>query len=469
MTGIIPANWTPGEYRDRLLLPLGRTVVRMERRGLPVDTDVLRQIDADMTKATGEQLKILADWCPREMKWNSWPMLASWLHDPPATGGLGLERSPYCKKGEVPDEKTSTDDRALEWIAGHNPDHRVGIAALRMARRCARMGRYARDWLAKGVPHDDGTTRLHPTFGLGSDHDTRPGAKTGRFGVKNPPLNQVPRQKDKDPAGMRRAFVPPPGKRLVVVDYSQLEVVILTHLLAGLFGDSDPLVRMVRAGEDIHGIGAHYIFGDPSLGNDPEVHAAAIPDFKRVPRLKVLRDITKTGIYGRNYRKGPKGFATSFFLPDGSPLGMERGTLLVDGLDRLFPGVPGYHDTVRDWIRKYRRIVSLFGRWYPLDGAASGKVSVFNRAWRIACNWAMQAGGQEILALALALLEADPRLAACGYELAATVHDETVGWADEDRADEAVKYVEEDMCSAVLLRAPLRAEGHHGENWAVCK
>lgn len=461
--GQVPAPWTAGEYRDRILLPTGRVVTAMERRGVPIDTERLRALRADEEAAVRCRNRELADWCPRpDMNWGSWQQLASWLHDPPPVG-LGLEPSPYCKKGEVPDGKLSTDDRALEWIGGHNPDHREAITALRDARARARVARYARDWMAAGIRHLDGTTRLHAQFGMASDSDSRPGAKTGRFGVKNPALNQVKRG-----PGLREAFVAPPGKRLVVVDYSQLEVVIVTHLIATIFGEDDPLVRMVRAGEDIHGTGARFIFGHPELGNDPEVWAAAIPDFKK-GRLKDLRQITKTGIYGRNYRKGIHGFATTFFLPNGEPLGTERATLLVNGLDRLFPGIPGYHDYVREVITEHRWITSLFGRGYPLPGAASKRTGEFNRAWRVACNWCMQAGGQEIMALAIQALEADERLKAMGYELAMVVHDETVGWCDEDRADECVPVVEEVMTSVVRLLAPLRAEGHAGRTWAEAK
>src|SRR5690606_18435773 len=163
-----------------------------------------------------------------------------------------------------------------------------------------------------------GTWRLHPSFGLASDHDTRAGAVTGRFAVKNPPLNQVPRNPAKDPAGMRYAFVPPPGHRLIVVDYSQLEVVILAHLIALLFGEDDPRVQRVRSGEDIHGPAGRYIYGE--LAGDPAVANIPLPEFKA--RRPDIRDLAKTGIYGKNYGKGEVGFAWSTFLPNGEPLGL---------------------------------------------------------------------------------------------------------------------------------------------------
>ena len=468
--GLAPQLWTAAEYHEHLLGPVGEVVVGMERTGVPVDLEKLREIEADMGRQADVLRATLTQWTGgKDVNWNSWQQLAAWLHNVPAEGGLGLEPSPYWKKGEVALEEgeIKTDDRALEWLAGHCPEQRAPIMALRRLRQVERMARYARDWLVKALPFGDGTWRLHPSFGLASDHDTRPGAVTGRFGVKNPPLNQVPRDPKKDPAGMRAAFVPPPGCRLVVVDYSQLEVVILGHLIAVLYGADDPLVQKLRLGQDIHGPLARHIFGE--LAGDKTVAAAPDSDFKIIPALKALRDLAKAGIYGNNYGKGEQGFATSTFLPNGEPLGPHRAHLLVEGLKGLYPGIPRYQEFVRDFITKESMIVTLFGRWQPLPNARAAKQGLRNRAWRQALNYPMQGGGQEIMALALIQIAKDTALKELGYVVALVVHDEIVGWAPEANAEAANARVNELMCGAVELLTPLRAEGHTGETWKSCK
>lgn len=479
---LVPQPWTAQGYHQKLLVPVGETVISMERTGIPVDRDVLHRIDSDMAEQAGALRRELADWCPRDINWNSWQQLAEWMHgtwDPDAgyadgaegqlygcVQGLGMDPSPYCKKGEVPDDKISTDDRALEWLAGHNPAHRAPITALRKLRQCDRMGRYARDWLAKSLPHPDGTWRLHPSFGLASDHDTRPGAVTGRFGVKNPPLNQVPRNPAKDPAGMRAAFVPPPGMRLVVIDYAQLEVVIIAHLIATLFGDDDALVTRVRSGADVHGPLAQYMFG--TLMGDADVAAIPPADFKK--KRGDLRDLGKVAIYRANYGGNTaKGYAFSTFMPDGEPLGMKKGQILVDGLAGFYPGVLKYQGFVRKWIERLAYIVTLFGRWQPLPSAKSPLQGWRNRAWRQALNYPMQGGGQEIMAMALIAIAADELLRSLGFVLSLVVHDEIVGWAPENVADQCMERCSELMTTVVKLLCPLRAEGHTGPNWKACK
>jgi DNA polymerase I-like protein with 3'-5' exonuclease and polymerase domains len=482
---MVPQLWSATDYHRNLLAPVGEVVIGMERTGIPVDRAALTDIETRMADRSVALRRELADWHPGDINWASWQQLATWFHSTWAeeadelqrdreiwepfygcSRGLGMEPSPYCKKGEVPDDKISTDDRALEWLAGHNPEHRDAINALRALRQCERMGRYARDWLDKALPHRDGTWRLHPSFGLATDHDTRAGAVTGRFGVKNPPLNQVPRNPAKDPAGMRAAFVPPPGHRLIVIDYAQLEVVIIAHLIATLFGDDDPLVRRVRANKDVHGPLAHYIFGE--LMGDEAVKAIDPEQMKK--HRGDLRDLGKVAIYRANYGGNTaKGYAFSTFLPDGNPLGMERGQLLVDGLAGFYPGVLQYQSFIRKFIERYAYIVTLFGRWQPLPHAKSPTTSWRNRAWRQALNYPMQGGGQEIMALALVQIAADALLREMGFVLSLVVHDEIIGWCPEENADAALERVMHFMTTVVELLCPLRAEGHHGPNWKACK
>lgn len=176
---------------------------------------------------------------------------------------------------------------------------------------------------------------------------------------------------------LRAAFIPPVGCRLVTVDYAQLEIVILAHLIAALFGPDDPVVQKVRRKEDIHGPLARRVFGE--LAGDPMVSGAPVPDFKTVGVLKVLRNLAKSGIYGNNY--GKQDFST-MALPDGSVLEAARSQLLTQGLRDTYPGIFRYQDFVRHHIELYQSIINLFGRLVWLPGARARRQGDRNRAWR---------------------------------------------------------------------------------------
>lgn len=472
-----PEFWTPDQYKERLLQPIGHVTNAMERGGCCVSLPRLNEIASQARGRVDELERDLRGWAGKDVNWGSWQQLAAFLHeDSKEEGGLALEPSPYWKKGEVDLEagEVKTDDRALEYLAANNPEHRDSIQKIRALRREQRALNYSEDWLEKAIRHADGTARLHPSFGLGSDHDTRPGAKTGRFAVKNPPLNQVPKADGSAvgefgvPSGsmamLRSAFVPPPGHRMVVVDYSQLEIVLLAHLIAALFGSDDPLVQMVRAKKDIHGPVARRVFGE--LAGDAAVASAEIADFKKVPHLKLLRNLAKAGIYGNNY--GKRDFSL-LYLPDGSVLGPERSGYLRQGLQDTLPGIFRYQDFIRDWVTDHASIMSLLGRLMWLPGARAKKQGERNRAWRQALNYGMQAGGQETMALALLLIARDVLLKELGFELSLIVHDEICGWAPEGKAEASLARVEEHMVSALELLVPLQAEGHTGESWAAAK
>src|SRR6476661_9631482 len=108
----VPRLLSAIEYQQKLLGPAGDVVVAMERTGVCVDLKILADIRDKMATRAGEILDDLADWTPREINWNSWVQLQDWLHIPGPIG-LGLDPSPYNKKGEVQDGKVATDDRAL--------------------------------------------------------------------------------------------------------------------------------------------------------------------------------------------------------------------------------------------------------------------------------------------------------------------------------------------------------------------
>lgn len=461
-----PQQLSGAEYQQHLLGPVSEVVINMERNGVVIDLKILKEIEDNMTELAGEIIDDLADWTPRDINWVSWKQLGEWLHEQGPIG-LGLPPSPYCKKGEVDNDKIATDDRALEWIGGNCPEHRAEITKIRKLRQVYRMRRYARDWAASSIKHADGISRLHPTFGLASDNDTRPGARTGRFGVKNPALNQVPSNPAHDPAGIKRGFVAPPGYRLLCIDYSQLEIVIVAHIIRSLFGDGDPLVERVIAGHDIHGPAARFIFGE--LAGNVDVANAKVEDFKRIPELKALRDLGKVGIYGKNYGKGEKGFAYSTFLPSGEPLGPARSKLLCNGLDAFYPGIPEFQKFIRQFIQKYGYIITLFGRWFPLPDAKSNVVTLRNRAWRQALNYPMQGGGQEIMILALILIFNDKLLNELGLILELVVHDEILALAPEQHADRCLDRMSELMTQCVDMRTPLRVEGKHALSWKLAK
>lgn len=122
-----PEPWTATEYNERLLVPVGAVTLDMERHGVPVDCVALREIEADMAAAGTRLRGELNQWTAgRDVNWNSWQQLASWLHDAEADGGLGLEPSPYWKKGRWPAPRGRSRRTTARWSGSPGTTRRTG-------------------------------------------------------------------------------------------------------------------------------------------------------------------------------------------------------------------------------------------------------------------------------------------------------------------------------------------------------
>ena len=88
------------------------------------------------------------------------------------------------------------------------------------------------------------TRRIHADF-------RQIGAPTGRFACTNPNLQQIPHEE-----AYRRCFIAPPGRKLVIADYSQIELRILAD-----FSRDENFIRAFESGADFHSTAAAQVFG----------------------------------------------------------------------------------------------------------------------------------------------------------------------------------------------------------------
>src|SRR5258708_23994864 len=101
--------------------------------------------------------------------------------------------------------------------------------------------RYGKDMVEFINPE---TGRLHADFG-------QIGAPTGRFACTNPNIQQVPHAVE-----YRRCFTGHPDeRRLVIADYSQIELRILAE-----FSGDQAFIDAFRSGPDLHRVTAAQVF-----------------------------------------------------------------------------------------------------------------------------------------------------------------------------------------------------------------
>ncbi|MDZ4047571.1 MAG: DNA polymerase, partial [Pseudoxanthomonas sp.] len=252
----------------------------------------------------------------------------------------------------------------------------------------------------------------------------------------DPNLQNIPIRTD-DGRRIRKAFVAPPGRKLVACDYSQIELRIMAHL------SQDPgLVRAFESGADIHKATAAEVFG------------------------RKLEEVTA------NERRAAK--AINFGLMYGmSAFGLARqlGIGRGEAQDYIalyfsrYPGVRDYMERTRQQAREHGYVETVFGRRLYLEYINKGTQGQRAGAERAAINAPMQGTAADIIKRAMIGVDAwlaDHRDQAL---MILQVHDELVFEADAGFVPELLAEATSRMAAAAQLSVPLVVDSGVGDNW----
>ena len=267
-------------------------------------------------------------------------------------------------------------------------------------------------------------------------------AATGRLSSSDPNLQNIP---IRTAAGreIRRAFVAPPGRTLVVADYSQIELRILAHLS----GDA-ALIQAFADGQDIHRITAAKVFGvAPELVSN-EMRFAA----KRIN-------------FGLLYGMG------AFSLAKDLGVSNAEAKTFIDAYFGQFPGVRGCLDGVlgrgAEERRRSRHSSAACGR-SPRSPRPTPRVRA--NAERMALNAPFQGTAADIIKIAMIRLDAALPKAGLAARMVLQVHDELVLEAPSQRGGaRRRRLVREVMEGAAQLKVRLAVDVGSGQNWLEAK
>ena len=262
------------------------------------------------------------------------------------------------------------------------------------------------------------------------------GAETGRFSSSEPNLQNIPSSGEYGKL-VRDLFVAPPGYKLVVADYSQIEPRIITA-----FSQDPVLMNNYLTGGDIY-----TTIGD-TMGVD--------------------RKAGKVLVLAISYGVGPDKIAASIgcTVP-------EAKKLLRDFEDK-FKSISKYKSQV---IRMARQsgpvpyVETIFGRRRYIPDLLSKEPGLLSRAERQAFNTMIQGSAADVMKLALV------RAHSCfvnepDINVILTVHDELVTIAPEDRAEEAAEAIRISMEGIGLKKMggiPLIADPKIVDKWGEAK
>jgi len=271
------------------------------------------------------------------------------------------------------------------------------------------------------------TGRIHADF-------RQIGAPTGRFSCSGPNLQQIPHEDE-----YRRCFRAPEGRKLVIADYSQIELRILAD-----FSEDQNFIDAFMSGADFHSGTAAQVFGIKPDDVTPEQRSFAKRlNFGVVYGLGASRFAMMTGLSQTDAENTMRRYFATYPRMD-EWLRMRAKDVLTERLARTRSG-------------RMARI-----NFVPGDNSSIGA------AQRYAKNMPIQGTSADILKRALRLLHDDIRETSA--QLVNIVHDEIVVECDAADADATAKTLESAMTRAgeqFVKKVPIKADVRIADEW--CK
>ena len=420
----LDANGLYAVYAD-IEVPLAPVLGRMERAGIAVDVDKLKNLRDQAAQAQSAAEDAAREIVDRpELNLGSPKQLQEVLFDQ-----LGMPKTKKTKTGY------STAAKELENLAKTN-DH--PFLERLMAFREAQKMKSTVEGLIKAVGEDG---RIHTTF-------NQTVAATGRLSSTEPNLQNIPVRTEFG-REIRSAFVAGEGyEGLVTADYSQIEMRVMAHLS----GD-EGLIDAYRRGEDLHNYVGSKVFDVPIDGVTPE-----------------LRRRVKAMSYGLAYGLSAFGLAQQLDIPQG-----EAKRLMEEYFER-FGGVRAYLDGVVEQARKDGYTATLLDRRRYLPDLNSDNRMARDMAERAALNSPIQGTAADIIKVAMLRVDDALRRGGAGAgepagagalksRVLLQVHDELVVEVAPGEREVIEEMLRREMDAAFELKVPLEVSVGAGANW----
>lgn len=431
-----------------LEMDLLEVLLYMELQGALLDVATAQalytKLGIQLERIKGELFRLAGG---REINFNSGDQMRALLFGPKSQGGFGLKSRMKTKGGKTGEnKKPSTAREALEKLQHPFVDKYLELQEVDKIH-----GTYLKAYLGGETEKVKGrhkvieyrpsilvNGKLHANF---KQH----GTVTGRFSCSEPNLQNIPRPDDDNPiAGqIRSLFIAPPGHKLIVADYGQIEYIVMAH-----FSRDPMLVKAFADGVDLHQYVAAMVFS------------------------KDMDDVTKTE---RTTAKNTN-FAVAYGAGDEkvaamSKISLDAAIAFRNAHRKMLPKL--YRWTEREVMEARRRrpphVRTLLGRKRRLPTLNSQNWYLRSEAERQAVNTKVQGSAADIIKLAMVRYH---RTSDEEMPLSLSVHDELVAVVPDDRVDDGCAVMREAMLGPgiqSLLSVEMKIDMKVVQRWSEAK
>ncbi|MGL6064194.1 MAG: DNA polymerase I [Fusobacteriaceae bacterium] len=398
-------------------IPLIKILYIMEKNGIKIDTTYFSNFAIELNGKLEKIRKEIYEIAGGEFNINSPKQLGEVLF-------LNLSL-PITKKNKT---GPSTDVDVLESLK----EQGFEIAALLLEHR--KLSKLVQTYIEPLPKLVDSECRLHSSF-------NQIGTMTGRLSSSNPNLQNIP-VKSEEGIRIREGFVANKGRKLLGIDYSQIELRVLAEMT-----EDKNLVLAYKEKKDLHEVTARKIFN------------LNLEDTVTREQRTIAKIVNFSLIYGK----------TAFGLAKELKISQKEASDYINRYFEQYPGVKIYERDVIEEAEKLGFVRTLFGRKRLIEGLDSKNKNIRMQSERMAVNTIIQGTAAEIIKKAMISISKfieDKK----DIKLILQVHDELIFEVDEEVALFYKEKIEKLMVDAVdFKKINLEVNGFIGDNWSETK
>ena len=403
------------ELFDKIEMPLVYTLSDMEKEGIAIDADALKEY--------GENLAVSIDKIEKEIYEEAGETFN--INSPKQLGVILFEKL-QMPNGKKTKTGYSTAADVLEKLA---PDYPIVSKILEYRQLTKLKSTYA-DWLATFIAEDG---RIHSTF-------QQTITATGRLSSTDPNLQNIPIRMELGRL-IRKVFLPREGYVFLDADYSQIELRVLAHL-----SQDEKLIHAYEENQDIHARTASEVFGIPM-------------DEVTSTQRREAKAVNFGIIYG----------LSAFGLSQDLKISRKQAQEYIDRYFAMYPRVKEFLDGEVEKGKTDGYVKTMFNRIRPIPELKSSNFMQRNFGERVAMNSPIQGTAADIIKIAMVRVNMKLKEKQMKSRLLLQIHDELLIETHLDEFEEVKEILQNEMMNAVSLRVPLNIDIEQGASWYEAK
>lgn len=294
------------------------------------------------------------------------------------------------------------------------------------------------------------------------------GTVTGRLSSRNPNLQNIPR--DTTSSDIKQMFIPPKGKLLMQLDYSQAELRVLAAA-----AKEPTMIEWFKTGRDVHTASAALKW---DMDYDEILKILKNEDHSEFKTWKARRKQAKTINFGIVYGQTAKKLAISLST-DSHRITQDEAQEFLDNFNNQFPAIARFIARQQKYAEKHGYVYNLFGRKRRLPNVDSESWGKKAEALRQSINAPIQGAASDFTLFSSILIREhiSRGLLPNSLEQVGTVHDSLIFYIDPKDLKEAIPKLYQICRNPETKRwfnfevkgIEMKVDFEVGKNWAELK